>query len=744
VTSPERLDGKPKVTGAARYAADIQRPGMLHGRILRSPVAHARIAGIRVEAAREVPGVRAVLVGADIKLEVRVGRNMRDMPVLARDKVRFIGEKVAAVAAESAEIAEHALRLIDVEYEQLPAVFNPIAAMQPGAPLIHDPASVRAWAEPEQIVPNYPNGVAAPAWGASEDEVRTALARADMIFEHTFHTANQHQAYLEPHVCIVEVDPRTGIAQIWASNKAPLLLARYLRDGLGLERHEIDIHMLPLGGDFGGKGSFMDIPLAYFLSRASGRPVKMLMSYADELIAGNPRHASCITIQSGVMHDGRIVARWLRGYVNSGAYAAFKPAPDTTLPGFRRGAIGPYAIPVQRSECHMVYTNTVPGGHMRSPGEAQTAYAVECHTDLIARALGMDPIQLRIMHGSTTPRNGSAPPIEELLRSAAHAIGMDRPRSPDVGCGVALLEFTTSPGIYSGILSIQRDGHVTLQTPIIENGAGALTVFRQLVAEEFGVLIDNVSVAQSIDDIDVDRGVGGSRTTRLVGKVVHVLASKLQARLAQLLAAEFGLSTDDLHYEAGVFATPDGRTWPLAAAASLATSDLVEKLTYSAGSEDRSVVFMAQAAEVRVDRETGQVQPLRLVSVHEVGRVVNPMLFQTQIAGGVLQGLGFALMEGLLMEDGRVTNAGLHEYKIPTLADAPELQTILLAPNLSLGLTPIGEGANAGTAPAIVNAVMDVIGAHALDVPLQPERIRQLAPSPHPSPRAERVPRSGG
>ena len=727
MVSPERLDGRPKVVGAACYAADIRRPGMLFGRALRSPMPHARIVRIHTEAAREVSGVHAILIGADIPAEVRLGRNMRDMPVLARDKVRFIGEKVAAVAAETVEIAEHALQLIEVEYDELPAVFDPIAAMQADAPFIHDPATVRAWAEPEQVVPDYPNGVAAPVWGVSEEEVRAALARADMLFEHTFRTANQHQAYLEPHVCVVEVDPHTAITHIWASNKAPLLLARYLRDGLGLQRQQLAIHMLPLGGDFGGKGSFMDIPLAYFLSRAARRPVKMAMNYAEELMAGNPRHASSITIESGVMRDGRIVARWLRGYMNSGAYAAFKPSTDTTLPGFRRGAIGPYAIPVQRSECHMVYTNTVPGGHMRSPGEAQTAYAVECHTDLIARALGVDPIQLRIMNGSTSPRNGSPPPIRELLERAAHAVNLDQPRPPDIGRGVALLEFTTSPGIYSGIMSIQPDGHVTLQTPIVENGAGALTVFRQLVAEEFGIPIDGVSVVQSIEDIEVDRGVGGSRTTRLVGKVISVLAAKLQGRLAELLAAEFGLSADVLQFEYGQFVAPDGRHWPVAAAASLATDDLVEKLTYAATNEDRSVVFIAQAAEVRVDRDTGAVQPLRLISVHEVGRVVNPMLFQTQIAGGVLQGLGFALMEGLRLEDGRVTNAGLHEYKIPTIADVPELHTILLPPDLRLGLTPIGEGANAGMAPAIVNAVVDVLGPHPLAIPLEPEQIRRLA-----------------
>ena len=726
MASFERLDGPPKVMGAARYAGDVQRPGMLYGRVLRSPLPHARIVGIRTQAARELPGVHAILVGDDIPPEVRVGRNMRDMPVLARDKVRFIGEKVAAVAAESVEIAERALQLIEVQYDELPAVFDPVAAIQAGAPWIHDPATVRAWAEPDQVVPDYPNGVAAPVWGASESEVRRALANADLVFEHTFHTANQHQAYLEPHVCVVEID-YGGVAHIWASNKAPLLLARYLREGLGLQREQIDIHMLPLGGDFGGKGSFMDIPLAYYLSKATGRAVKIAMRYAEELIAANPRHASTITIRSGVMRDGQVVARWLRGYMNSGAYAAFKPSTDTTLPGFRRGAIGPYAVPVQRSECHMVYTNTVPGGHMRSPGEAQTAYALECHTDLIAQALGMDPIHLRIVNGSTTRRNASPPPIADLLQRAARAIGMDQPRQPDVGRGLALQEFSTSPGIYSGIMSIQPDGHVTLQTPIIENGAGALTVFRQLVSEEFGVPLQTVSVVQSIDDIEVDRGVGGSRTTRMVGKVIRVLARKLQSRLAALLSAEFGLALDDLHFENGEFVSSDGRKWPLAEVSSLVPNEIVEKLTYAATNEDRSVVFMAQAAEVRVDRETGQVHPLRLVSVHEVGRIVNRELFQNQIAGGVLQGLGFALMEGLHVEDGRVTNAGLHEYKIPTIRDVPELETILLPPDLNLGLTPVGEGANAGMAPAIVNAVMDVIGPHPLDLPLQPERIRELA-----------------
>jgi CO/xanthine dehydrogenase Mo-binding subunit len=230
----------------------------------------------------------------------------------------------------------------------------------------------------------------------------------------------------------------------------------------------------------------------------------------------------------------------------------------------------------------------------------------------------------------------------------------------------------------------------------------------------------------SIENIEEDRGVGGSRTTRLVGKLAISLARRLQTRLANVLAGEFGLAPADLAFEAGSFHSPDGRCWSLGDAASLAGEDVVEHMTFNATAADRSVTFMVQAAEVHVDRETGQVKPLKLVSVHEVGRIVNPMLFRTQIFGAALQGLGYALMEGLTLEEGRVTNVNLHEYKIPTMADLPEFEAILLPPDLSLGLTPIGEGANAGMAPALVNAVVDAIGPHSLDIPLLPETILRL------------------
>jgi CO/xanthine dehydrogenase Mo-binding subunit len=540
----------------------------------------------------------------------------------------------------------------------------------------------------------------------------------------------QHQAYLEPHICTVEIDDR-GVAHIWASNKAPMLLARYLREGLGLQRDQVEMHLLPLGGDFGGKGSFMDIPLTYFLARASGRPVKMAMTFPEELMAGNPRHAATLVVRTGVSRDGRILARWVRGYFASGGYAAFKPSTDTTLPGFKRGSVGPYAIPVHRAECHMIYTNTVPGGHMRSPGEAQVAYALEAHTDLIARELGMDLVEFRARNGTHHARPAEdgvgpdiPPRIGEVLDAAARAIGLHEPRPDGIGRGLALVEISTTAGIYSGILHVARDGHVTIQTPIIENGAGMLSVFRRIVSEELGLPVRQITVEQSLDNIEDDRGVGGSRTTRLVGKLLIQLSRRVQARLGDLLAAEFGLDRAGLATVPGGFNTAEGRFFSFAQAASLAAEPISEGMLFRPTARESTAVCIALGVEVSVDRETGAVVPRRVVTVHEVGRIVDPLLFGRQIEGGLLQGLGYALMEQLVLQDGHVQNVNLHEYKIPTQADTPAAETILVGRDLRLGITPVGEGANAGLPAAIANAVVDVVGSFAFDLPLSPEIVR--------------------
>ncbi|MBI4494285.1 MAG: xanthine dehydrogenase family protein molybdopterin-binding subunit [Chloroflexi bacterium] len=726
-----RLDAVEKVTGAATYAADLARPGMLWAKALRSPLPHARLMAIDVRRARALPGVHAVLSGADLP-EVLMGRSTRDMPVLARDKVRFIGEKVAAVAADDLETAEQALELIEVEYEPLAAVFDPLEAMQPGAPLLHDPAAVRARATPRQVVADYPNSVSNPTWGASVEEMERAFAQADHVFEHTFRFPPQHQGYLEPHACLVELDAR-GVAHIWASNKAPFLLLNYLNWGLGLTRDQVQVHLLPVGGCFGGKGSFMDIPLAYFLARASGRPVKMAMTYAEELMAANPRHAAVVTVKSGFSADGRLLARSTRAVYASGAYAAFKPAPDAALPGIRLGGVAAYPTPLSRVEGHMVYTNTVPGGHMRAPGEAQPVHAIECHMDLCARAMGKDPLELRLLNAPTVPREtpsgapGSPPRAREVLQAAARAIGWGQPKPEGVGRGIALVEVGNSPGLYAAELVVERGGQVVLHTPIVEQGAGMLTVFRQLLAEAWGLPLDRVRVEQTTQGFEYDRGVGGSRVTRLVGRMIELLSQRLQARLAGLLAAELGQAAEAVAVEPGGFRAPDGRFHTVAEAAALAEADLAELLRFEPGRFDVVEVYAAQAAEVAVDRETGRVQVKRVVTAHEVGRIVHPVLHQGQIDGGLIQGLGYALTEGLVFEDGRVANLNLHEYKLPCAADLPPLETILLPQDLSLGITPIGEGPNIGMSACLANAVVDALGPRPLDLPLSPDVVRRLA-----------------
>ena len=729
--SADRVDGLEKVTGGAQFAADIARPGQLIAKVLRSPHAHARIGNLDASKARALPGVHMVLTGADLP-DYRIGRAIRDMPILARDKVRFIGEKVAAVAAETAEIAEAACELIEVDYEIIPAVFDPLEAIEPDAPLIHDPDLIRAWKTPTQVVADYPNSVSMPIWGSSVEELDEAFAQCQHVFEHTFHTPNQHQGYLEPHSALVEID-EGGVAHFWASNKAPFLLFNYLSDSIGLTRDRIEFHMLPLGGDFGGKGSFMDIPLAYFLAERTGRPVKITMSYAEELTAGNPRHACTIIVKSGFDADGRIQARYTRAYFNSGAYAAFKPAPDATLPNIRDGGMGTYEPPVWRVEGHMIYTNTVPCGHMRAPGDAQPYHAQECHMDLCARAMGIDPLTLRLRNATHDRRDrfkggsgGGAPPrATEVLQMAAEAIDWDAPRAEGVGRGIALVGIGNSVGIYSAEIVLERDGTVVMRTPMMENGAGQLTAFQQLTAEEFGVPLSQVRVEQSLNNIEFDRGLGGSRITRMTGKIINIIHTTLRKRLADLLAAELGVTAEVIISEPGGFRSPDGSFHTLADVAGLSPESLSEVLKYEGANEDKVEAFAAQAVEVHVDRETGDVKVLRAVTAHELGRVINPLLHQGQIDGALLQGFGYAMTEGLALEDGRVVNAGLHEYKLPSIADLPPLETYKLPPDLRLGITPIGEGANCGMSAAIVNAIIDVVGQQ-VEIPVSAEAIRNL------------------
>src|SRR5262245_25774506 len=526
-----RLDGVEKVSGAARYSADVTLPGIIWGKALRSPLPHARIVRIETSRARALPGVLAVLTARDLP-DVLVGRRMFDMPLLARDRVRFIGEKVAVVAAADPDVAEEALALIDVEYEDLPAVFDAAAAIADGAPLVHENPSAYEGAPPER-----PHANVQSVLRFKLGDVEAGFREADRVFEHTFRTQLAHHGYIETHAGVVAIDG-DGRAQVWASNKMPFRLKELLSHALQLPNARIRVNLTPIGGDFGGKGSLMDLPLAYHLARVTGRPVKMVMRYAEELMAGNPRHPAVITLRTGVSADGRIVARSVRSLFNSGAYAAFKPAPSVSLGGASMGA-GVYRIPNLLIESYCVYTNNIPCGHARSPGEPQMVFAGESQMDMIARALGLDPADIRrrnllrdgdhLANGHHLEHVRASDTLEAALKASHYA---EPKGGPWIGRGMAMTHRHIGVGFTNARVRLETKGIVTLSIALPDTGTGAHLVLRQVVAEVLGVTLDEVEIeVANTDDFETDSGVGGSRVTHTGGRAAYHAAEKLKEQI---------------------------------------------------------------------------------------------------------------------------------------------------------------------------------------------------------------------
>lgn len=688
-----RVEGSEKVTGKARYAADVHLPGFLWGKLARSPLPHARIVRIIADKARAVPGVHAVLTAEDIP-PVLVGRRLHDMPLLARDRVRFIGEPIAAVAAETLEAAEEAVTLIEVEYDERPAVFDPLEALTERAPVLHPEAAAYGGAPKERPHPNVQS-----IQRHREGDPQRGFSQAVRIFEHTFRTPRAHQGYLEPRASVVSLDG-DGRVQVWTCNKTPFRLREQLAHALQLPAERIRINPVPIGGDFGGKGFFTDVPLAYHLARATGRPVKIVMSYTEELMAGCPRHSSVITLRTGVDADGRIVARTARAIFDGGAYAAFKPRPNVDLHGGHQAG-GVYRVPHLEVENVCVYTNNVPGGHARSPGEPQMIFAVESHTDMIARELGLDPAEFRrrnlIGEGE---RLGTGHRVERVkarqtLEAALEAGRWGAARRPHVGRGLAMSQRFAGLGDARARLRREADGTFRLVTAIPDTGTGAHTVFQQIVAEVLGVPLDRVVVAiGDTDTFDNDAGVGGSRVTRVGGQAVYRAAVAMR----EALAGGAGEGTRPLETEA----------------------------RFDAKEAEAVTSFCAQVAEVEVDPETGQVKVLGMVTVHDAGRVINPIGHQGQIDGGLVQGLGLALMEEMRDEDGRISTLSLGDYKLPVVKDVPPLTTVILEDPVGPGpfeAKAIGETSISPVAAALANAIFDACGVRIQDLPLTAEKV---------------------
>ena len=723
-----RIEGELKVTGRALYSADVKLPDILWGRVLRSPISSGRITKIHTEKARQVPGVKAVITGEDVT-GLRIGRCIYDNPVLADRLVRFIGEKVAAVAAETRLAAEQALELIEVEYDEMEPLLDPLAAIEDDAPILHpDLLSYKGLPVPVEKVSNV---FAYLKWG--KGDIEAGFRQADVIVENTFTTQVTHQSYLEPHACVVSADPSGG-AKIWSCSKTPFAVRNQLSNCIGIDKDKLVFHPMHIGGDFGGKGGFMDVPVAYFLSLKSGQPVKMVMDYGEELTAGNPRHAAIIRARTGVKKDGAIVAHHLDFIFDSGAYGSMKPA------GYLIGAstcAGPYKIANCLIEERMVYTNKIPCGHMRAPGDPQGFFANESQMDEVARKLGMDPAEFKrknLMHdGDETPIGGHVSHIRgvEALERAIEMSGYNKPRPKHVGRGLAFSEWSPSGGEGNVFVKIEDDGKVKVSSPVVDQGAGVLTVIVECVGQELGVPAGEIELAQ-LDSTTVpsDGGVGGSRATRVYGNASYEAGVKARQEIIAVAAAKLMVAAEELELaDAHVIHRKSKRRMSFAEVIKAKGSPITVKGYYKSSEKSHDASVSAQIAEVQVDPETGQVILKQMVSAHTTGKVINPLMHQGQIDGGVVFGLGYALQEEILFDNGKIVTTNFGEFKIPNIMDIPPLKTSVIE-NVPHGPGPynslaIGEVANTPTAAAVANAVADACGVRITDLPITAEKVYQ-------------------
>ncbi|MQG63487.1 MAG: xanthine dehydrogenase family protein molybdopterin-binding subunit [SAR202 cluster bacterium] len=727
-----RAEGPAKVTGQAMFPADVNLPGTLVGKCLRSPFPYAKIVSIdpnSVAAARQVPGVHAVLTTDDIPSHL-VGRMLRDMPILARDVVRFAGQKVVAVAAENDDIAEEALNLIQIEYEEMEPILDPSDSIKTGAPVLHP--DFADYAGTPDGARAYPNAAGHGSWG--HGDVEQGFAEADLILEHSFKTNHQHQAYIEPHASVVFLDD-TGRVQAWVNSKMPFQVRQQLSEGIDMPTGQIRVNPTTIGGDFGGKGGFMDTHLGFWLSKATGRPVRMTMTYIEELMAGNPRHPAVMTFKTGVKKDGTITARQAHLVYDSGGYAAFKPQRGVT---YGQRCLGPYKIPHGQIDSYVVYTNQVPCGSMRAPGDPQSIFAAEVQMDLIARELGMDPLEFRqknlVQDGDASPLGHrwqnimGMRTLDAAVKEAGYQDAKPQTHGKLTGRGMALCERHVGAGSSTVKISIDSDGVVTLYTALPDTGSGFYTVLRQILGQELGVAYDEIELENwSTDDVEFETGVGGSRVTHVAGQAVYRAAQELKQQMVTMAADLFGWPEDDTGFSQGQVTAPGQTSVNLGDLVSR-SGGLVETVhTYDSERDEDITVFCVQIAEVEVDIETGQVQLTKFTSAHDVGTILNPMGHQSQIDGTVMQGIGYALTEDLQYDDGHVTTLSMGEYKIPTMPDMPELRTVLVQSE-SGGPTPyggksIGEQGISSVAPAIVNAILDATGVAMMEIPVSSEKL---------------------
>ncbi|MBT7953857.1 MAG: xanthine dehydrogenase family protein molybdopterin-binding subunit [Rhodospirillaceae bacterium] len=743
-----KIDAIAKVTGDARFATDIYLKNMLWARVMRSTVAHARIVSINTEKAKKLKGVKAVLTAADMP-DGKYGALVLDMAVFAQDKVRYIGEAIAAVAAIDEKTAAAAVDLIEIEYEELPAVFDPLEAMQPEAPVIHDDlaAYTTLFERTEHAMTgnvNYQSNI-------NSGDIEAGFAEADFIFEDTYEVQKQHPSYMEPNSTVADVD-ETGRLIIYNTTQRPHINQAILSSLLGIPISKIRVMPCHVGGGFGGKNRTLTEPTAAALALKTRQPVRLTFSHEEEFTSATTRHSGVLKMKTGVKKDGTLIASDVKLYYDCGAYA---PTPNAVWLGAISSS-GAYKIPNSRVEAFSIYTNKMMGGAFRGYGAPQANFARESQMDRIARELNIDPIELRLKNclvaGDSlhTGQKLHSARVKETLEKARDMVAWQAPKlAPNRALGVACGIFACGGFATSSIVKLNMDGTASVATGAMDMGQGLKTVMGQITAEELGLTSDDINVVTGDTDLTpFDVGIFGDRGTHTTGLAVKKAAEDAKNQLlkaaADALEVEvtaleirdkkvFDKSSDNrfLHFREILGGGQYKKGGPIIGKSSINLTETPFDTDIVQGAASKmfsTYTFATHIVETEVNPKTGEVKVIKATAVHDCGTVINPAGLKGQIIGGLTTGLGYALFEDVIIEDGQVKNPSFLECRMPTSVDIPEVEFATVDEFDSrgpFGAKGVGNVSVINMAPAIANAVDSALGVRIKSLPITPGKILQ-------------------
>ena len=735
-TRPVRPDGVPKVTGAAKFGADYHLPGMLYGKVLRSPHAHARIRSIDTSRAEALPGVKAVMTGADLpdhpfeyvgpeRLAVNFWHVTRN--IMAREKVLYEGHAVAAVAAISAVIANRALALVDVDYEVLPHVIDVEEAMAEDAPLLFDDMITRG-VEP---APERPSNVSKRV-GFEIGDLDAGFAEADEIVEKHFRTAPIHQAYIEPQACLANWEGG-GKAELWSSSQGHFTVRNLTAKLTGMTIGDLKVNPAEIGGGFGGKTVVYLEPLALTLSKMSGHAVRMNMSREEVFKGTGPTSGASMTVKIGVKRDGAITAAEAILKYQAGAF------PGSPVMNGCMCAFAPYDIPHQRTVGYDVVSNRPKAAAYRAPGAPISAYAVESTMDIVAKTVGMDPLEFRLKNAATPGTQMVYGPklahggYVETVRALLDHPDYRAPLGPNQGRGSASGFWFNGAGDSGANVAVNADGTVTIATGSPDIG-GTRASMAIMAAETLGIDYDLIqSNVVDTETVPYCHVTGGSRVTYATGLAVINACERIIDDLRARAALMWDVDVDGVVWE-------DGQAKPASSNVGdfepLSLKDIASKFSATGGpigatgtvnAGGQAPGFSTQFCDVEVDPETGRVEILRFVAAQDAGRAIHPSYVEGQIQGGVVQGIGWALNEEYIYdEDGRLSNPGFLDYRVPVASDVPMIEPIVVEvpnPNHPFGVKGVGEVSICPPMAAVANAVADAIGRRMQELPMSPPKV---------------------